>query len=124
MQAFIICLITIVKVCSISCCVLIILYRLTKICSDSTKQPLNNKSKSIAQGYFAASDHMFINRIVPLCQNKGFSTQPSFQCKYFIVKRRRTNGLFCSLYPVISCYPVISSYINCEVRRLLEGGAN
>ena len=52
------------------------------------------QQQSLAQDYFAAPDHMFINRIVLLCQNKGFPTQHFFQCKYFIIKSRTTDGLF------------------------------
>ena len=51
-------------------CPLIIPYRLTKTCSDSTKQPLRVQYQMSAQGCLADSDLEFINRIVLLYQNR------------------------------------------------------
>ena len=49
-------------------CPLIILYRLIKTCSDSTKQPPKIQWQMSAPGYFDDSDHEFINhRIILLC---------------------------------------------------------
>ena len=44
-------------------CPLIIPYRLTKTCSDLTKQPLRVQYQISAQVYFADSNLEFINRI-------------------------------------------------------------